>query len=132
MALAVVFVRMCKSTDFSRSDNAHQQNSPEREVNRNRGFDRRTSFLEYTQHARCRMECRHITEDEVKDIMQTGNINYRKSEAHGKPCPTYAVEGITHDNQRVRIVFAQCDYKTKVVTTIDLGQDWTCDCPGDN
>src|SRR5687768_4255978 len=83
-------------------------------VNRNRGFHRNTDYLEYTKHARCRMECRKITEAEVKEIMLEGNINYRKSNVKAMPCPVYALEGITAaDDQRVRIVFAQCDKKTK-------------------
>ena len=132
LALAVVFIRMCRTGSFSSADYPNQKTSPERGVNRNRGFDRRTSFLEYTPHAQCRMDCRHINKEEVEEIMHTGKINYRKSEAHARPCPTYALEGTTHDNQRIRIVFAQCDFKTKVVTTIDLDRDWICDCPGDN
>ena len=32
----------------------------------------------------------------------------------------------------VRIVFAQCDNYTEVVTVIDLDTEWTCDCPGDD
>jgi len=101
-------------------------------VNRNRGFDRRTSFLEYTKHARCRMDCREISETEVQDIMKNGAINYRKSNVNANPCPTYALEGNTQDGQHVRIVFAQCDQKTKVVTCIDLEKDWQCHCPGDD
>ena len=101
-------------------------------TDRNHGFDRRAGLLEYTQHAKCRMECRHITQEEVADIMQNGNINYKKSEATGMPCPIYALEGYTHkDNQHLRIVFAQCDNKTKVVTCIDLDVDYECHCPGD-
>ncbi|RYY58666.1 MAG: DUF4258 domain-containing protein [Chitinophagaceae bacterium] len=102
------------------------------EINRNRGFDRRTSFLEYTRHAKCRMECRHITQVEVEEIMDVGTINYGKSDVQAKPCPEYAVEGNTADGQRVRIVFAQCDQKTKVVTVIDLGKEWSCSCEGDD
>ena len=78
------------------------------------------------------MECRHITQAEVQEIMKEGKINYNKSNVNAKPCPEYALEGTTSDDQRVRIVFAQCDEKTKVVTTIDLGNDWSCDCPGDD
>jgi len=101
-------------------------------VDRNHGFDRRNSYLEYTKHAQCRMDCRHITQQEVQDIMQNGTINYRKSEVEAKPCPTYALEGYTQqEHQHLRIVFAQCDYKTKVVTCIDLDQDFECHCPGD-
>ena len=102
------------------------------EVDRNRGFDRRVSYLEYTEHAKCRMECRKITQSEIEEIMRGGIINYAKSDVKQKPCPTYALEGITHDNQKVRIIFAQCDFKTKVVTGIDLDTDWQCQCPGDD
>jgi len=100
-------------------------------TDRNNALDRRVSFLEYTQHAKCRMDCRHITEAEVKYILQNGQINDRKSEAQGKPCPTYALEGYSPEKQHLRIVFAQCDYKTKVVTCIDLDTDFECHCPGD-
>jgi len=97
-------------------------------VNRNRGFDRRVSYLEYTRHAKCRMECRHITQKEVEEIVRNGEINYKKSDVNDMPCPTYALEGVTDDQQHVRIVFAQCDQKTKVVTCIDLDNEFACDC----
>lgn len=78
------------------------------------------------------MDCRHITQAEVEEILQNGVINNRKSDMNARPCPTYAVEGNTSENQRLRIVFAQCDNKTKVVTCIDLGKEWECHCPGDD
>ena len=77
------------------------------------------------------MDCRQITREEVEGVMTGGVLNYSKSDVKAKPCPEYALEGKTADGQRVRIIFAQCDEKTKVVTTIDLGKDWLCDCPGD-
>jgi hypothetical protein len=130
IAIVVLFIRKLNcSANYGDGNKAEQAGGT---VNRNRGFDRRTSFLEYTKHAHCRMECRQISESEVEEIMRTGTINYRKSEVSGKPCPTYALEGTTHDNQHVRIVFAQCDHKTKVVTTIDLEHEWPCHCPGDD
>jgi hypothetical protein len=101
-------------------------------VNRNHGFDRRVSYIEYTQHAKCRMQCRKISQAEVEEIMQNGKINYNKSDVNARPCPSYALEGTTQDDQRVRIVFGQCDLKTKVITCIDLGTDWECHCPGDD
>ncbi len=45
-------------------------------VNRNRGFDRRVSYIEYTEHAKCRMQCRKISQAEVEEIMRDGKINY--------------------------------------------------------
>jgi len=132
LALAVIFIRMCRTENFKGIRESEGTKEPAGQIDRNRGFDRRTSFLEYTKHARCRMECRQISPQEVEDVMRNGNINYRKSEVKANPCPTYALEGMTHDGQHVRIVFAQCDYKTKVVTTIDLDHKWQCDCPGDD
>ncbi len=98
---------------------------------RKRGFDRRVSTLEYTKHALCRMECRHISKNDIQDIMLSGEINYAKSDVNDKPCPTYALQGYSNDGQHLRVVFAQCQSKTKVVTCYDLEKDFECHCPGD-
>ncbi|WP_217601564.1 DUF4258 domain-containing protein [Chitinophaga sp. GbtcB8] len=90
-------------------------------------FDR-TARLEYTVHARCRMECRHVTEKEVQEIMAQGRIDLAKSNLHDHPCPTYALEGYSHEGQHLRIVFAPCDDATRVVTCIDLDKHWVCNC----
>ena len=133
LGAALFFVKRCqgntKKADVTTND---KRKDPASDVNRNRGFDRRISYIEYTEHAKCRMQCRHISQAEVEEIMQDGTVNYKKSDLNDRPCPTYALEGVTHDNQRVRIVYAQCDLKTKVVTVIDLNTDWSCDCPGDD
>jgi len=84
--------------------------------------------LIYTKHAECRMDCRYISEQEVNFIRKSGNINYRKSDMEDKPCPTIAKEGRTNDGQMVRIVFAECDNVTKVITTIDLENKYKCNC----
>jgi hypothetical protein len=91
--------------------------------------------LEYSKHAACRMECRHITETEIREILGTGKktgsgkVNYDKSDVHDKPYPTYAVEGTTTNGKNLRIVIADADTISKVVTTIDLGMEKdSCDC----
>jgi len=129
LAIAIFVIKKWKQEDLTTGS---KRKDTVTEVNRNRGFDRRVSYIEYTQHAKCRMECRHISQAEVEEIMQDGKINYNKSNVKARPCPTYALEGITKDEQRVRIVFAQCDLKSKVVTCIDLGTEWQCDCSGDD
>ena len=115
-----------------RSRQTNSNNTSDTSINRDRGFDRRISLLKYSDHARCRMDCRQITIAEVQDIMQNGKLNYKKSDLKNGRCPRYAVEGFTSDNQRVRIVFAQCNANTTVVTVIDLQKEWSCDCPGDD
>ena len=95
-----------------------------------RGFNRNPSAINYSKHARCRMDCRKITESEVQAILKSGTINYSKSELGNLPdCKKkYALEGNTNDGQRVRMIFAPCQTEVTVVTVIDLGQEWPCAC----
>ncbi len=134
MAVLLFVIRQCKNerTQSSRTNISNNSGGSNAVVNRDRGFDRRISYLEYSNHAKCGMDCRKISQAEVEDIMQNGKINYNKSDVQNARCPRYAIEGITKDNQRVRIIFAQCNEKTEVVTVIDLETDWTCHCPGDD
>ncbi len=91
-------------------------------------LDRSERNISYSKHARCRMDCRHIDETEVKDILENGVINYSKVEEDEQGV-TIPLEGVTKDGQKVRIVFAPKQNKTVVVTAIDLNKDWPCDCP---
>lgn len=94
-----------------------------------RGLNRHPQKINYSKHARCRMECRHIDESEVKDIIANGKINYNKSELQGDDChKKYAVEGYSKDSQHLRIIVAPCSDEETIVTVIDLGKDWACDC----
>ena len=81
-----------------------------------------------TNHARCRMDCRHITKDEIKEILHNGNINYDKSDPDDTRGPEYALEGYTHEHQHLRVVFSPADDGLVVVTCIDLDNEWHCDC----
>jgi len=84
--------------------------------------------LVYTRHARCRMDCRHITEAEVHEVLEEGVVNNAKSDPADTPCPTYAIEDKTKEGQHLRIVFARCDNVVKVITCIDLNQEFECRC----
>lgn len=126
MAAAIIIIKSGKKDQQPTVTN-HKKNPAN---DRDRGFDRRVSLLEYSTHARCRMQCRAISQTEVEETMLEGKINYNKSDLQNTRCPRYAVEGITRDNQRVRIIYAQCNRSTTVVTVIDLGTDHECDCSG--
>lgn len=93
----------------------------------NEDLDRTITHIIYSKHARCRMDCRHIDESEVKEILASGTINYNKIEEDVKG-KTYPLEGITHDKQHVRIVFAPHQNELVVVTVIDLDTEWQCNC----
>lgn len=92
------------------------------------GINRNIGNLIFTKHAKCRMECRDITEDEIKEILHDGNINYVKSNLKDERGPTYALEGYSQDHQHLRIVFAPKKAEMVVVTCIDLDKEYECDC----
>ncbi len=137
MLLAILLIRPCRSEPVPApkpviTDNNRPNDPASNPTNRDKGFDRRVSYLEYSNHARCRMQCRKSSQAEVEEIMRDSKINYKKSDLQNARYPRYALEGVTQDDQRVRIIYAQCNDKTVVVTVIDLETDFKCDCPGDD
>jgi hypothetical protein len=133
-ALMVLVIKNCKRTDTNshkqvvkeQTDTTTTKNQVEPST---RGLNRHPFSMHYSKHAKCRMECRHIDESEIKDILERGTINYRKSELQGEPCrKKYAVEGVSKDGQKLRVIFAPCGNEMTVVTCIDLGEEWACDC----
>lgn len=81
----------------------------------------------FTKHARCRMECRKITQKEVKEIVQQVNVNYAKSDLQDPKGPTYAMEGYTaRDQQHIRVIVAPKTRHLSIVTVIDLDKNWEC------
>lgn len=115
------------TVDGGPAERTERMNDPASREERG-GLNRDARSLIYSRHAKCRMECRHISEQEVLDILRNGRINYAKSDLRGKPDPKYAVEGITRDDQQVRIVFASSPRGLVVVTVIDLDKEWKCHC----
>lgn len=87
-----------------------------------------TSQINYTRHAECRMQCRKISEQEVFEVLKSGQKNIKKSNPQASPCPVTALEGLTSDNQFVRVVYGQCGRYLKIITVIDLNNDVPCDC----
>ncbi len=91
-------------------------------------IDPNTALI-YTHHARCRMDCRHISEQDIREVLREGTVNEVKSQQGQGPCPTYAIEEDRHkDGVRLRIVFAKCVQETRVVTCIDRDHEFDCDC----
>jgi hypothetical protein len=90
-------------------------------------FDRGAELV-FTRHARCRMDCRHITAREIHEVLDNGIINYGKSEPDSRPDPKYAVEGYTAEQQHLRIIVAPENAKLIVITCIELGVEWSCHC----
>lgn len=84
--------------------------------------------LIYTKHAKCRMDCRTIDRQEVGEVLSKGRINTRKSNPNDPRCPTKAIEHRTTTGQLIRAVVADCDDVAKLVTVIDLENNYKCSC----
>ncbi len=83
--------------------------------------------IEYSAHAKCRMDCRKIDKTEIKEILEKGKINNSKTRKSSKGI-SYAIEGWSHDNQHVRVVCSPKGAALVIVTVIDLDTNWSCDC----
>lgn len=112
-----------RPTSTGRRDNEARNND-----NRQNGLDRNAAELYFTKHAKCRMKCRYITQQEVREILAEGSVNYNKSNLNDPKGPTYALEGNTDDGQHVRIIFAPKQRHISVVTVIDLENEYACNC----
>jgi len=89
---------------------------------------RDTNHLILTRHVKCRMDCRHITAQEIKEIIRNGNVNYSKSGKGSKGDETIALEGYSNEHQHLRVVVAPESDGLVVITCIDLDREWPCNC----
>jgi Domain of unknown function (DUF4258) len=121
-----------KIENFRKAQKSHfgdDTKAPSSFSNDPKDINRHPKKIHYSKHAKCRMGCRNLDESEVVEILEKGEINLRKSNDRPNKCPTYALEGKTHDGQQARMVFSFCGAdEVTVVTVIDLDTDWQCSC----
>lgn len=132
LLVAALLVRQYRENQYEAREQSNQQESNKGKTSSssesNLDFFRDPEAEYYfTKHARCRMDCRHITQKEVKEIVRKAEVNYNKSELDAPKGPTYALEGYTSkDKQHVRIIVAPKQKHLSIVTVIDLDEDWEC------
>jgi hypothetical protein len=129
--IVALFVRQCREGRATETSSRHSSGKVESTESDSANIanlfrDTEATYF-FTKHARCRMECRHITQKEVKEIVQQADINYAKSEPNAARGAKYALEGYTSkDQQHVRIIVAPKERHLTIVTVIDLDEDWKC------
>ncbi len=136
LLLAALLIRRCgtatNKTDNEKKPKTENVRNPTEEKTDNQKtnldvFRDPSADYYFTKHARCRMKCRHITQEEIKEIVQKANVNYKKSDLDAAQGPKYALEGVTsRDKQHVRIIVAPKERHLSIVTVIDLDEDWEC------
>src|SRR5450432_4654070 len=125
--LFFVFICSLFSCQTSTTPSAGRATNPGPSSTNRLPFDPHGELI-YTRHARCRMDCRHITSKEIHEVLESGTINNEKSEPEGHPDPKYAVEGFTEEHQHLRLIIAPEKDKLIVITCIELGVEWECHC----
>jgi hypothetical protein len=87
------------------------------------------SKIIFSEHAKCIMACRGISEETVNTVLKEGDVNFGESDVHNTPCPSYAFDGKTKEGKKIRIICTACDSIAEVTTAINLdaGKD-TCRC----
>jgi hypothetical protein len=93
-------------------------------------FNRNINDLDFTTQALCEMNCYGVTKEAIYEVMQHGVININGSDRRARPCPLFALQKRTKGNQYVRVIFAQCEKETKVITCYDWEKKLDCDCSG--
>lgn len=126
--IVALLVRNCR--EQQQSDVATETSTNERPPSGRTSLDIfRDADAEYffTKHARCRMECRNITQKEVKEIVRKAEVNYNKSDLQASGGAKYALEGYTSKaRQHIRVIVAPKQKHLSIVTVIDLDKDWEC------
>jgi hypothetical protein len=121
LILVVAVFIIIKLVAFYKQDNVVGNSS-------NNDSFRNTTHLILTNHAKCRMDCRNITEQEIKEIIHDGKVNYSKSGTGTKGDETYTLEGYSNEHQHLRIIVAPESDGLVVITCIDLDNEWQCNC----
>ena len=79
------------------------------------------STFSFSEHAKCIMDCKQITEEEVREVLKNGDVNFSESDTRGVPCPSYAIEGTSH-NKRLRVLLTvfERDSTAEITTAINM------------
>ena len=74
--------------------------------------------LSVTDHGACRMDCRFISQSDVKNALAKGSLSKKHS--------TFPERKFAFENGRVRAIFGENKDATTVVTVIDVDTDHPC------
>jgi Domain of unknown function (DUF4258) len=87
------------------------------------------SEIIFSAHAKCMMKCRNISPQDVKEIIQNGQVNFSESNVRNTACPSYAIDGSVSENKKIRIIVTTIDSVAEIETAFDfvLKKD-SCSC----
>lgn len=88
-----------------------------------------TQPIEFLNDSSCKLQCRGITENEIKEVLKNGNVDYSRSNVHAKPFARYTVEGSSNNGKLICVLADDCDTITKIISAIEVNNKTdTCKC----
>lgn len=91
-------------------------------------FNRDGQTILYNDAMRCRMQCLHINEKAVQEILAQGKL-HQSEMAQTKDGQSFPLEGTTLQHQHLRIVFLPQSTDTlEAINCIDLEKAQACNC----
>ncbi len=86
-----------------------------------------SQWMRYDETARCQMNCRGISEKEVRGILEKGSVNYSESNVHEKPFGRYAVD-VEAKGKELRFIIEDRDTLSMVMKVLIVEGKDTCIC----
>ena len=92
-------------------------------------FNRNPRSIKYSPFTLCRMDCFHISANDITEILKKGDINLSQSNLHARPCPIFAIGGITKRGVKLNVIVVQCGTVITITSCGNLSKVFACDCP---
>jgi hypothetical protein len=60
----------------------------------------------------------NISTDEIKELLNNGDVKFSQSEVHKKPCPIYKIENELSDKKLRTVFFELCDSTSRLIDIV--------------
>ena len=82
------------------------------------------SKIRFTDQVKCTIECGLVSEENIKEVLKNGEVNFNESQTHNSPCPNYILENTT-----TKVSCNSCDSTTEIISVANLTQGVKpCEC----
>ena len=83
--------------------------------------------LQVSDHAKCRLECQGISGQDIKDLVDHGDVDFGASDVHGKPCKSYIINNEKKEGKAVQATFQFCD-TVIILHDVMARENAACNC----
>jgi len=76
----------------------------------------------------CQAKCLNISEENIKELLSQGDVNFSKSQVHDLNCPIYAIDTDDFPGGELRAFFEKCDSITILASIEHIDKQEPCNC----